>query len=205
MLPFNARGLGTRDDPPSRQHMRKTINGPPKALRLPQLCKLEEISSVLLVRQHSPWNKYKPVLKCDIAGKVTIATRRSNPSRLQAVREYPKSDAEVLIQRFGCLQHDNIMSSQDCFIDSSTLYAFVDDFPLTLGNLVSAAGIYPTEVEMAAIMSQVHTLVSSSAEILTNKILDGLCYLGSFGLSHQSLSCREILLGIDGKIKIGWS
>ncbi|OJJ78986.1 uncharacterized protein ASPGLDRAFT_1090590 [Aspergillus glaucus CBS 516.65] len=116
-----------------------------------------------------------------------MSTQRSNPSRVQAVREYPKSGAENLIQRFNCFQHANILSSRDCYIDSNHLYAFVDDFPLTLGNLVSAPGIYPTEVEMAAIMSQ---------------ILDDLCYLGSFGLSHPSLSCREILLGIDGRIKI---
>lgn len=157
MLPFNLRDSGKREDLTPRHHIKRTINGPPKALHLPQLCKLDEASSVLLIRQQSPWNKYKPVLKCDIAGKVIIATQRSNPSRVQAVREYPKSGAEKLIQRFNCLRHANILSSRDCYIDSNHLYAFVDDFPLTLGNLVSAPGIYPTEVEMAAIMSQVRT------------------------------------------------
>ncbi|CAG7970983.1 unnamed protein product [Penicillium salamii] len=154
MLPFNLRDSGKRENPTPRQHIKRTINGPPKALHLPQLCKLDGASSVLLIRQQSPWNKYKPVLKCDIAGKVIIATQRSNPSRVQAVREYSKSGAENLIQRFNCLRHANILSSRDCYIDSNHLYAFVDDFPLTLGNLVSAPGLYPTEVEMAAIMSQ---------------------------------------------------
>ena len=204
MLYFGSTSLERGDDPPPRQRTKKTVKGPLKTLRLPQLCKLEDISSVLIVRQQSPWNKYRPVLTCEIAGKVIMATHRSNPSRLQAVREYPKNDAESLIQRFGCLHHANILSSRDCYIDSNSLYAFVDDLPLTLGNLVSAPDIYPTEVEIAAIMLQVRHLMSFRADDLTTKILDGLCYLGNFGLWHQSLSCRQILLGVDGKIKIGW-
>jgi serine/threonine protein kinase len=35
------------------------------------------------------------------------------------------------------------------------------------------------------------------------QILDGLCYLNDIGLEHQSLTCRNILLGLDGVIKIG--
>lgn len=204
MLYFDSKSSEMIDGPPPRQHTRKTIQGTPKTLCLPQLCKLGGISSVLVVRQQSPWTKYRPALTCDIAGKVIIATHRSNPSRLQAVREYSKIDAESLIQRFGCLYHANILSSRDCYMDSTSMYAFVDDLPLTLGNLVSSLCIYPTEVELAAIMSQVRHLVSFLADNLTDKVLNGLCYLGSFGLSHRSLSCREILLGMNGEIKIGW-
>ena len=35
------------------------------------------------------------------------------------------------------------------------------------------------------------------------QILAGLEFLGNFGLAHQSLPCNEILLGLDGMIKIG--
>ncbi|CAP91096.1 Pc13g00270 [Penicillium rubens Wisconsin 54-1255] len=35
-----------------------------------------------------------------------------------------------------------------------------------------------------------------------SQILDGLCYLSSFGLTHQSLSCGGILLGTNGRVKI---
>lgn len=38
---------------------------------------------------------------------------------------------------------------------------------------------------------------------MTMQILDGLCYLNETGLEHQSLTCRNILLGLDGVIKIG--
>ncbi|KAJ5558920.1 hypothetical protein N7535_009206 [Penicillium sp. DV-2018c] len=161
--------------PPRHQHMKKSIEGPLRTLRLPQLCRL------------GGYIFGADSLLCDIAGEVIIATLRSNPSRLQAVREYPKTDAERLIQRFGCLDHTNILSSRDCYIDANSIYVFVDDFPLTLRNVVSSPDIYPTELELAAIMSQ---------------ILDGLCYLSSFGLTHQTLSCGGILLDTNGRVKI---
>lgn len=199
-----SKSLGKRNCPPSHQHLKKSIEGPPKTLRLPQLCKLGgDISSVLIVRQESPWNKYRPALLCDIAGEVIIATHRSNPSRLRAVREYPKADAERLIQRFGCLDHANILSSRDCYIDANSMYFFVEDLPLTLWNVVSSPDIYPTELELAAIMSQVSLIVSIFVDELTDKVLDGLCYLSGFGLTHQTLSCGKILLGTNGRIKIG--
>jgi hypothetical protein len=206
MIPPSFKPSGEKSGSPPHRHTKKTIHGPPKTLRLPQLCKLRgNISSVLIVRQESPWNKYRPALLCDIAGEVIIATHRSNPSRLQAVREYPKADAEKLIQRFGYLDHANSLSSRDCYIDSNSIYVFVDDLPLTMWNVVSSPDIYPTEVELAAIMSQVRLIMSTFSDNLTKKVLDGLCYLRRFGLSHGSLSCREILLGTDGRVKIGWS
>ncbi|OQD78084.1 hypothetical protein PENANT_c090G02272 [Penicillium antarcticum] len=63
-------------------------------------------------------------------------------------------DAERLIERFGCLDHANILSSRDCYIDSNSLYILVDDLSLTMWDLISSPDIYPTEVELAAIMSQ---------------------------------------------------
>ncbi|KAJ5775841.1 uncharacterized protein N7511_000852 [Penicillium nucicola] len=193
------RGSGS----PSHRHIKKTIQGSPKTLHLPQICKVKgDISSVLIVRQESPWNKYRPAFLCDIAGEVIIATNRSNPSRLQAVRQYPKADAERLIQRFGYLDHVNILSSRDCYIDSNSIYVFVDDFPLTMSNIVSSPGIYPTDTELAAIMSQVRLIGSKFSDSLTKKVLDGLCYLRRFGLSYRSFSCQKILLGTDGRVKI---
>ena len=41
--------------------------------------------------------------------------------------------------------------------------------------------------------------------MLTFQILDGMCYLAASGLSHQALVCSNILLGLDGIIKIGKS
>ncbi|KAI2787064.1 hypothetical protein POX_f07420 [Penicillium oxalicum] len=124
---------------------------------------------------------------CGADCKVIIASRRSNRSRLQAIRQYSGSDAKSLIQRFECLDHANVLSARDCYLDGPSLYALVEDLPLTLQHLVSCPRIYPTELELGSIMSQ---------------ILAGLRYLSTVGLSHESLSCREILLGLDGMVKI---
>lgn len=143
-------------------------------------------------------------MTCDIGGKVIIASHRSNPSRLQAIREYPRSDTQRLIERFERLNHANILFVRDCYIDGNSLYAFVDDLPCSLDHLVSCHNIYPTEVELGSILSQVHS-PHSPPQTFTNdcEILDGMQYLCSFELSHRFLSCNGILLGLDGTIKIG--
>ncbi|KAL2699282.1 hypothetical protein AAEP93_009257 [Penicillium crustosum] len=105
----------TKPTRPHRRSRSKVVTGLPKSLCLLRLCGLENIASVLIVKQESPWDTYRKVITYEIAGKVTIATRRTRPSRM---------------------------------------------------------------------------------------ILDGARYLALSGLAHQSLACDDILLGIDGMIKI---
>lgn len=133
----------------------KIIHGPPKSLCLPRICELESTSPVLLVRQESPWDTYRRALTCDIAGQVFIAARRSRPSRVVAIRQYPRGDAVRLIHVFGQLAHANVLSVRECYIYQDSIYALVDDYPLTIAHLVSCEGLYPTEVELSSIMFQV--------------------------------------------------
>ncbi|KAJ5643561.1 uncharacterized protein N7484_006068 [Penicillium longicatenatum] len=67
------------------------------------------------------------------------------------------------------------------------MYALVDDLPLTLGHLVGCRFLYPTDIELA---------------LMVWHILSGLCYLNQLGFEHQSLSCQNILWGLDGVVKI---
>ncbi|KAJ5642592.1 hypothetical protein N7490_006592 [Penicillium lividum] len=169
-----------------RTRMPKIVSGPPKSLCLPHLLELD-ISAALIVRQESPWDTYTPAITYDVAGPVIIAARRTRPSRVVALRKYRKEDAKRLIDRFGRLEHANIVCVRECYIDSDFMFALGDDLPLTLAHIVSCAGLYPTEVQLGAILSQT---------------LDGAWYLAASGLSHQSFSCCRILLGLDGMVKI---
>ncbi|KAJ5976489.1 hypothetical protein N7481_010196 [Penicillium waksmanii] len=81
-----------------RRSRLKVVTGPPKSLCLPRLCGLENNASVLIVRQESPWDTYRKVITYEIAGKVTIATRRTRPSRMVAIRTYAKENDRRLIQ-----------------------------------------------------------------------------------------------------------
>ena len=151
-------GLTPKNNHTDSPRTGRVIKGSPKTLCLPTLCKLDDLSGVLIVRQECPWDTYRPGMRCDIAGKVIIASRRSNRSRVQAIRQYSESDAKGLIQRFERLDHANVLLTRDCYLYGPFLYALVEDLPLTLEHLVSCPRIYPTEQELGSIMFQVRRL-----------------------------------------------
>ncbi|KAI2716303.1 hypothetical protein N7455_006027 [Penicillium solitum] len=172
---------------PRRRSRSKVVTGFPKSLCLPRLCDLENIASVLIVRQESPWDTYQKVITYEIAGKVTIATRRTRPSRMVAIRTYRKENARRLINRFGRLEHGNVLSLHECYMHEDLAFLLVDDLPLTLAHVVAFPSVYPSEAELGSIICQ---------------ILDGARFLALSGLAHQALACDDILLGTDGIIKI---
>ncbi|KAJ5938486.1 hypothetical protein N7466_001620 [Penicillium verhagenii] len=172
---------------PVHHHSQKAVTGPIKSLCLPRLHSLDDIRSALIVRHESPWDTYQQAISYDIAGEVVIASRRTRPSRVVAIRKYNRQDARSLIDRFGRLEHVNILLFYECYIDGDFAFFLVADLPLTLGDVVACSDLYPTEAELGSIMFQ---------------ILEGMCYLAAFRLVHQSLVCSNILLGLDGIIKI---
>ncbi|CAG8086419.1 unnamed protein product [Penicillium nalgiovense] len=171
---------------PHRRGRSKVVTGPPKAFAYP-ICVVWKIAFVLIVRQESPWDTYRKVITYENAGKVTIATRRTSPSRMVAIRTYGKENARRLIYSFGRLEHRNVLSLHECYMHEDLAFFLVDDLPLALAHVVAFPSVYPSETELGSITCQ---------------ILDGACYLSSFGLAHQSLACGDILFGIDGIIKI---
>ncbi|OQD76761.1 hypothetical protein PENANT_c119G05980 [Penicillium antarcticum] len=130
----------------------KVVTGPRKSLCLPRLCGLEDIASVLIVRQESPWDTYREVITYEAAGKVTIATRRTRPSRMVAIRTYRKQIAQRLICKFGRLDHRNVLSLHECYMHHELAYFLVDDLLLTLAYVVVALTLYPSEAELGSIM-----------------------------------------------------
>ncbi|KAJ5900279.1 uncharacterized protein N7473_004349 [Penicillium subrubescens] len=159
---------GKRPSRPSRRgHTPKVITGRPKTLCLPHLGKIDDITSALLIRRESPWDTYRPVLTYNGAGHVTIATRRSRPSRV--------------------LEHKNVLSLLECYLDGDSAFVLVDDLALTLGHIVACPNLRPAEFELGCLMAQV---------------LAGASYLSAFGLTQPFLKCHDILFGLDGVVKI---
>ncbi|KAF3004519.1 hypothetical protein E8E15_001273 [Penicillium rubens] len=170
-----------------RTRMSKIVCGPPKSLCLPHLLELDDIAAALIVRQESPWDTYTPTITYDVAGPVIIAARRTRPSRVVAFRKFRRQDAKRLVDRFGRLEHANVVCVRECYIDGDSVFAPGDDLPLTLAHIVSCVDLYPTEEQLGSILSQT---------------LDGAWYLAASGLSNQSFSCCKILLGLGGIVKI---
>jgi hypothetical protein len=141
--------------PTRRVHTPKVITGRSKTLCLPHLGKIDDITSALLIRRESPWDTYRPVLTYDSAGHVTIATRRSRPSRVVAIRQFPKEDTRRLIGRFGQPEHKNVLSMLECYLDGDSAFVLVDDLALTLGHIVACQNLRPAEFELGCLMAQV--------------------------------------------------
>lgn len=133
----------------------KIATGSPKSLCLPRLHGLDDITSFLIIRQESPWDAYQQAITYDIAGEVMIASRRTRPSRVLAIRKYRKQDSRRLIDRFGRLEHVNILLFHECYIYGDFAFFLVADLPLTLAHVVACSDLYPAEAELGSIMSQV--------------------------------------------------
>jgi hypothetical protein len=158
-----------RKSSPRSEHTRKVISGGPKSLGLPQVREEEETSRSLIVREdESPWESYRRTLRCKLAGDVLIAARRSRPSQVVAIREYTKGDKDKMLRLYDYLDHANVLSAQECFVMGETMYARVDDLPLTLEHLVGCRSLYPTETELASMVWQVcRTLCFGCPNLLT--------------------------------------
>ncbi|KAJ5100902.1 hypothetical protein N7456_006954 [Penicillium angulare] len=165
----------------------KVVTGAPKTLCLPRLLAIADLNSAFLVRHERPWDTYQEILHADLAGKVIFASRRTHRSRIVAIRKYQRQDARRLIDRFGHLEHANVLRLHECYLHGDSGFFLLDDLPFTLGLVSEAPQVRPNEKELSAIMSQV---------------ISGMQYLYSFGLTHQSLGCGDFLLGLNGAVKI---
>jgi hypothetical protein len=146
-LPKKAPRLGVRS--------RKIIKGDQKLLGLPQISSSPAGSKEIIIRHESPWDTYRRIGVSDVGGQVIIAADVSRSSRKRAIREYTRADTERLIHYFRNSDNRNVLCARECYIYQLSMYALVDHLPLTLNDLVRCRTLYPTEAELASIVSQV--------------------------------------------------
>ncbi|QKX63196.1 uncharacterized protein TRUGW13939_10365 [Talaromyces rugulosus] len=141
-----------------------------------------------LPRKGSPWDTYRKEFSCDLAGDAAVVVHRTDPSKVLLLRSFPGDIAEKVLQWLNQLQHPNIMGAKMCYSAENSLYALCEDLPLTLEHLI-VCGARLTEVQLSAILSQ---------------ILDALSYLAAEGFEHRSVKSSNVLMGLDGVVKIGY-
>ncbi|KAJ5100749.1 hypothetical protein N7456_007002 [Penicillium angulare] len=182
----------------------KAVTGAPKTLCLPRLLAIADLNSAFLVRHERPWDTYQEIVHTDLAGEVIFASRRTHRSRIVAIRQYQRQDARRLIDRFGHLEHANVLRLHECYLHGDSGFFLLDDLPFTLGFVSEAPQVRLDEKELSAILSQVCQATLFTQRILTYvlQVISGMRYLHSFGLTHQSLGCGDFLLGLDGAVKI---
>ncbi|KAF4765574.1 hypothetical protein HAV15_003281 [Penicillium sp. str.  len=165
---------------------RKILRGQPKTPELPTIANTGGLAQTLHVRNCSPWETYKPIFTCDLAGTVSISEHRRRGSKVVAIRSSSRMDGEELLHKYMRFDHVNIISASECFKNNGVNHYIVDDLPITLEHLV-ASDAYPSEVQLASILKQV---------------IDGLSYLIECGYEHSSLKCSTTLMSLDGVVKI---
>ncbi|KAJ5267440.1 hypothetical protein N7478_010248 [Penicillium angulare] len=166
-----------------RHYTSKVVTGAPKTLCLPRLLAIADLNSAFLVRHERPWDTYQEIFHADLAGEVIFASRRTHRSRIVAIRKYQRQDARRLIDRFGHLEHTNVLRLHECYLYGDSRFFLLDDLPFTLGIISESPRVHLNEKELSAILSQWDAIF---ALIWT----------------HQSLGCGDFLLGLDGAVKI---
>jgi hypothetical protein len=113
----------------------------------------------LKARDQSPWDTYEKEFTCDLAGDAAIVFHRSQPSGTLALRQYPGDLGTKMLHYFSQLQHENILSAEECFSAKGSVYALCEDLPITLEDVV-ACDAFLSETRLAAILKQVILLMS---------------------------------------------
>lgn len=90
----------------------------------------------LIVRNKSPWETFKKVYKCDLAGTVEVVARRSGPRVVHILRQFPATSLYKILNIIRLLRYKNVSSALEYFCFENILYAIGDFYPLTLGYIV---------------------------------------------------------------------
>lgn len=154
---------------------------------------------------------------------VAKATRKDSVGDVVAIRTFPEHEATRIEQRHKTLRHKNLLATLEIYqaplpdarrhIDTESeakehLFVISEYVSYTLEH-VRACARPPSDGQIASIMGQVR-LIDYSKIILTNKsgnhkLLAGVDYLHTQGLTHGALKCTSVLVTFDGNIKIGKS
>ncbi|XP_078444321.1 mitogen-activated protein kinase kinase kinase 1-like isoform X2 [Wolffia australiana] len=110
-----------------------------------------------------------------------VSLVNEGPNVLECIQQLEK-EVELLSQ----LEHENIVKYLGTEKEESTLYIFLEYVPL--GSLAS--------------LYQNFKLQDSHVSAYTRQILNGLKYLHDRNIVHRDIKCANILLAVDGSIKL---
>ena len=115
----------------------------------------------------SPWGRYKEVLDLEnINGSITVAERKAPHYGLVAIKVFPSTAAEKVLERHQRVKHENIVDVLDAFTTDTSLYIVLEHLPISLLQIVEGAK-YPTEWQLAAILNQVRLVITGAVHSLT--------------------------------------
>ncbi|KAF2818085.1 hypothetical protein CC86DRAFT_171697 [Ophiobolus disseminans] len=157
----------------------------------PQLARPPEfpINTNGLVKQGDPWLEFEQSyrLRLGVNYRIVVAERKTSPYDIVAIRTFAGAMDDSQVRVLQGIQHDNFARVLNVFRSTEATHVAFEHAHVSLHE-ISRSCIRITKVQLAAVMGQ---------------LINGLAYLSIQDLEHGSLSRTNILVTIDGVVKIG--
>ncbi|KAF3031451.1 hypothetical protein E8E12_000150 [Didymella heteroderae] len=142
-----------------------------------------------LIKSGDPWQDFEEShrLRFGLDHRVTVAERKTSPYDIVAIRSFSGDMENAQVRILQSIQHHNFARTLDVFRAVDSTYVVFEHAHVSLHE-ISRSRAKITKTELAAILGQ---------------LVNGLSYLSIQGLEHGSLSRSNILVTIDGVVKIG--
>ncbi|KAH7111053.1 kinase-like domain-containing protein [Dendryphion nanum] len=140
-----------------------------------------------MTKEGPPWRSYERIyqLRLGVGDHIHVAERKSPPFDIVTIRSWSGPHIEDKLHVLQRIRHPNFVSAFDAFRFEQSLYIVFEHMPISLQHV--AGNPYINELRLASILGQ---------------ILEGLAYLETKGLEHGSLTCSNVLINLDGYVKI---
>ncbi|KAF2818045.1 hypothetical protein CC86DRAFT_389221 [Ophiobolus disseminans] len=156
----------------------------------PQLARPPEfpINTNGLVKQGDPWLEFEQSyrLRLGVNYRIVVAERKTSPYDIVAIRTFAGAMDDSQVRVLQGIQHDNFARVLNVFRSTEATHVAFEHAHVSLHE-ISKSCIRITKVQLAAVMGQ---------------LINGLAYLSIQDLEHGSLSRTNILVTIDGVVKI---
>lgn len=153
------------------------------------------------IKDESPWKRFQRVYELKFNEFTTIATRKVSPCEVVIVKDFQILNGTKKLDMLRHIRHENFVAFLESFQFQGRHYAVLEHVSISLAQ-IAASPPYPTELQLAAIIGQVRLHSDVHNPYSSIQILNGLAYLASKKLTHGTLACSNILLSVQGIVKI---
>ncbi|OAL33367.1 hypothetical protein AYO20_07378 [Fonsecaea nubica] len=163
----------------SRVLVKSTTKSGLRDLYLPSKYKTQGVNW----REDSPWLFYEGAYRIELGGSVAVVLRSDTGEQFTLSSA---SITEEQIKRLCELKHKNLVQTYEVFSYEGVYYTVSNHEAISLNHFI-ACDKSLNEAQLASIFAQ---------------SLEGIAYLATHGLRHSEIICSNILVSLEGVVKI---